>query len=196
MKTPLETIANPGRHRRWRDVPGRKYIEAGAGILLLFLVLGERAPTFLFLAALLALAGLAVAFVAALAVRLFTKRRPPLWTRRADAIAAIAIIVIVVGMAGCCADDLRHDALFAAAEGLVGADKEAVERRLGPPEKRFPAEEAPTRLTFPLGDHAAARAVEIWTYRAGVWFSWYQPSVRLVVCFDDLNRCFEYSAED
>ena len=65
-----------------------------------------------------------------------------------------------------------------------------------PPEKRFPAEEAPTRLTFPLGDHAAARAVEIWTYRAGVWFSWYQPSVRLVVCFDDLDRCFEYSGED
>ena len=63
---------------------------------------------FLFAASVLALGVLAILFVAVLAVRLFTKRRPPLCTRRAPPRAAAA-------QAGLAADDRRYNALIAVA---------------------------------------------------------------------------------
>ena len=151
---------------------------------------------FLFVASVLALAVVAILFVAALAVRLFTKRRPPLCTRRAAAVAAAALGIVILGQAGLAADDRRYNALVAAAQELEGADMHTVENRLGPPENRFPRHSAPTYLSFPLGDEPRARTVEIWTYRAGVWYSWYQPSARVLLCFDSLGRCFHWSVDD
>ena len=69
---------------------------------------------FLFAASVLALGVLAILFVAVLAVRLFTKRRPPLCTRRAAAVAA-ALGIVVLGQAGLAADDRRYNALIAVA---------------------------------------------------------------------------------
>ncbi len=152
--------------------------------------------TFLVLSALLALVILAGAFVAALAIRLFTKRRPPLCTRRAAAVATAAVFVIAVGQMGYFADDRRHNALTKAADELVGERKEDVESRLGPPERRFPAQDAPRYLSFHLGDKAEAQSAEIWTYRAGVWYSWYQPSARILLCFDNAGRCIDWSVDD
>ena len=152
--------------------------------------------TFLFAASVLALAVLAIRFVAILAVRLFTKRRPPLCTRRTATIAAAALGIVVLGQAGLAADDRRYNALVAAAKELDGADMQTVENRLGPPENRFPVAFAPSYLSFPLGDEPRARAVEIWTYRAGVWYSWYQPSARVLLCFDLFGRCFHWSVDD
>lgn len=152
--------------------------------------------TFLFVASVLALCVLAILFVAVLAVRLFTKRRPPLCTRRAAAVAAAALGIVVLGQAGLAADDRRYDALVAAARELEGAGMQTVENRLGPPEDRFPADSAPSYLSFPLGDEPRARAAEIWTYRAGVWYSWYQPSARVLLCFDRFGRCFHWSVDD
>ena len=159
----------PGR-RRLKPV-SRKRLECFAFLVLVLIVFAERTMLLLYLASLLALAVLAIAFVAVLLVRLFTKRRPPLCTR-------------------------RYTALVETAKELDGADASTVESRLGPPENRFPAESAPRHLSFPLGDEAKSRAAEIWTYRAGVWYSPYQPSTRLVICFDGSGVFFHWSVDD
>ena len=53
--------------------------------------------TTLFAVSVLALAVLAVWFVAVLAIRLFTKRRPPLCTRFTVAVAVVAVGIIALG---------------------------------------------------------------------------------------------------
>lgn len=184
----------PGR-RRLKPV-SRKRLECFAFLVLVLIVFAERTMLLLYLASLLAIAVLAIAFVAVLLIRLFTKRRPPLCTRRAAAIAAAAVFVVVLGQAGLLADTRRYTALVETAKELDGADASTVESRLGPPENRFPAESAPRHLSFPLGDEAKSRAAEIWTYRAGVWYSPYQPSTRLVICFDGSGIFFHWSVDD
>ncbi len=187
--------ASPPARRRLKPV-SRKRLECFAFLVLVLIVFAERTMLLLYLASLLAIAGLAIAFVAVLLVRLFTKRRPPLCTRRAAAVAAAAVFVVVLGQAGLLADTRRYTALVETAKELDGADAATVESRLGPPENRFSVESAPRHLSFPLGDKAKSRAAEIWTYRAGVWYSPYQPSTRLVVCFDGSGVFFHWSVDD
>ena len=150
----------------------------------------------LWFASFVTLVVLAIAFIVALVVRCFTKRRPPLVTWRVGVVAALAAGVLALGFAGLAADNRRENALWLALVGLDdGADMDEVEKRLGMPDQRHQRPFHSMLLSMPLGDQAKM-AAEIWVYNAGVWYSPYQPPVQIVVCFDEFGRLFYQTACD
>ena len=141
--------------------------------------------TTLFAVSVLALAVLAVWFVAVLAIRLFTKRRPPLCTRFTVAVAVVAVGIIALGLAGIAADDRRFDSLLEGLHGLEGEDVRAVETRFGPG-RRYP--DSHTSVSMVLPHRTTNEIVEVRTYYTTPWYSCY-PSLRTVYAgFDESGR--------
>ena len=141
--------------------------------------------TTLFAVSVLALAVLAVWFVAVLAIRLFTKRRPPLCTRFTVAVAVVAVGIVALGLAGIAADDRRFDSLLEGLHGLEGEDVRAVETRFGPG-RRYP--DSHTSVSMVLPHRTTNEIVEVRTYYTTPWYSCY-PSLRTVYAgFDESGR--------
>ena len=149
----------------------------------------------LWVASFLTLVVLAIAFAVALGVRLFTKRRPALVTRRATVCGAVAFGVFALGVAGLAADGRVYESLRVSLGELDGAKTDEVEQRLGSPERRYQPPFVPIQFSFPLGDKAEQSA-EIWAYDAGVWYSPYQPCTRFLACFDASGRLFHVTVDD
>ena len=149
----------------------------------------------LWVASFLTLVVLAIAFAVALGVRLFTKRRPPLVTRRAAVCGAIAVGVFALGWAGFAADGRVYESLRVSLGELGGAGMDEVEQRLGSPQQRYQPPFVPIQFCFPLGDKAE-KSAEIWAYDAGVWYSPYQPCTRFLACFDSFGRLFHVTVDD
>ena len=141
--------------------------------------------TTLFAVSVLALAVLAVWFVAVLAIRLFTKRRPPLCTRITAAVAAVAVGIIALGQAGLSAEYYRQRSIIKILGESIGEDQHVVEKHLGPG-RRYP--DSHTSVSMVLPDYATNGIVEVWVYDTGVWYSWYRPANRVLACFDENGR--------
>ena len=152
----------------------------------------------LWIASFLTLVVLSVVFVAVLGIRLFTKRRPPLVTRRAAIVGGVAAGIFLLGIAGLSADERRYTALQEALDRLEGASMGEVEARLGQPRARAPVspdiwghEPFLLRPGYPDFDK---RPVESWTYDACVWYSPYIAET--VVYFDCGGRLLRWYFDD
>ena len=155
---------------------------------------------FLCLASVLALIGLAVAFVARLAIRLFSKRRPRLVTLSMVVVAVVAVGIIIFGSIGNEINRRHYTDMIEAMGELQGATMDEVATRLGPPDSCIPVEfDASPASTIPslnvsrfMGDSPAY----ICTYRSGVWYSaWYRPTC-IHVFFDLAGRCSTWQLDD
>ena len=153
----------------------------------------------LWIASILTLVLLPVAFAAVLGIRLFTKRRPPLVTRRATIIGAVAAGIFLLGIAGLTASERRYKALQEALDQLEGASMEEVEARLGQPGARAPV--SPDVRGYepfflrPGDPNFEKRPFESWTYDACVWYSPYNGT-KAIVDFDCGGRLFRWYFDD
>ncbi len=155
---------------------------------------------FLCLASVLALIGLAVAFVARLAIRLFSKRRPRLVTLRMVVVAVVAVGIIIFGSIGNEINRRHYTDMIEAMGELQGATMDEVATRLGPPDSCVPVElDFCPDSTVPrlnASPSTSASPAFVCTYRSGVWYSaWYPPSC-IHVFFDTAGRCSTWQLDD
>ena len=153
----------------------------------------------IWIASFLTLVLLVVIFVAVLGIRLFTERRPPLVTRRAGIVGAVAVGIFLIGIAGLAASNRRCKALQETLDQLEGAGMEEVETRLGQPRARTPV--SPNIwgydpfLLRPGDPDFDKRPVVSWTYDACVWYSPY-IGIEAIVYFDCGGRLLRWYFDD